>query len=98
MCAVKRTMAMMIGGSATSQHAEMSTDRLQRLGVLAFALVNAASVGVFFVVFIGVVVVPPLPRDATFVLVVGSFAFAVLVMGQFVHWSRLALCALRKRR
>jgi hypothetical protein len=91
-------MTPMIGDSATSQHAEMSSHRLQRLGVLAFALVNAASVGVFFVVFIGVVVFAPLPRDATFVLVVGSLAFAVLVMGQFVHWSRLALRALRGRR
>jgi hypothetical protein len=89
---------MMLGNTATSQHVQMSPHRLQRLAVLAFAFVNAASVGVFFVVFIGVVVFPPLPRDATFVLVVGSFAFAVLVMGQFVHWSRLALRALRKRR
>ena len=91
-------MMTMLGNTATSQHVEMPPHRLQRLAVLAFAFVNAASIGVFFVVFIGVVVFPPLPRDATFVLVVGSFAFAVLVMGQFVHWSRLALRALRNRR
>ena len=85
-------MSPVIGSTLpTSQHVEVSTGRWRRLAVVLFACVNAASVGVFFVVFVGVVLSPPAPRNAQFLLIVGSFAFAVLVMGQFVHWSQAAL-------
>ncbi len=63
-----------------------------------FACVNAASVGTFFVVFVGLIAFPPEPRSALFLLAVGSFALAVLIMGQFIYWSRLALRSFRERR
>lgn len=69
----------------------------QRLAVVVFACINFASLGVFFAIFVGIVMSPPNPRTTVFMLVVGGFAFAVLVMGQFVYWSRLALRALRAR-
>ena len=70
----------------------------QRFVVVVFACINVASLGVFFAVFVGVVLVPPNPRNLVFLLAVGSFALAVLVMGQFVSWSRVALRAYRGRR
>lgn len=84
--------------TSTALQVDMSTSRWRRFAVVAFACFNAASLGIFFVVFVGVVVSPPAPRDAAFLLVAGSFAFAVLVMGQFVHWSRLALRAFKDAR
>lgn len=83
--------------ASTARHFGMSS-HWRRVAVLVFACVNVASVGVFFVVFIGVVVSPPSPRNLTYLLVAGSLAFAVLVMGQFVHWSRLALRVIKERR
>ena len=74
-----------------------ATTRWQRFAVVLFACINVASLGVFFAVFVGIVMSPPNPRTTVFALVVGGFAFAVLVMGQFVYWSRLALRALRAR-
>lgn len=74
-----------------------SPTRWHRLGVAIFACINVASLGVFFAVFVGIVMSPPEPRTLVFALVVGGVAFGVLVMGQFVYWSRLALRALRSR-
>lgn len=69
-----------------------------RAGLVLFACIDVAAIGTFFAVFVGVVISPPTPRGGTFVLVAGGLAFAVLVMGQFFHWSRLALSALKERR
>ena len=85
-------------GVTTSLHVDIATPWWRRWGLIVFACVNAASVGIFFVVFIGLVAFPPEPRNALFLLAVGSFALAVLVMGQFVYWSRLALRSFRERR
>lgn len=82
----------------TSKYVDSSTRRWQRLGLNLFACVNAASVGTFFVVFVGLIAFPPEPRNALFLLAVGSFALAVLIMGQFIYWSRLALRSIRERR
>ena len=84
--------------AAAPQRFAVVTPRWHRPALIAFACINAASVGTFFVVFIGLIAFPPEPRSALFLLEVGSFALAVLVMGQFVYWSRLALRALRERR
>ena len=70
----------------------------QRAAVILFACIDVAAIGTFFAVFVGVVISPPTPRGGTFVLVAGGLAFAVLVMGQFFHWSHLALSALKERR
>lgn len=75
-----------------------TSSRWRRFALFLFACVNVASVGVFFVVFVGVVSSPPSPRNSTYMLVAGSLAFSVLVIGQFIHWSRLALCAIKDRR
>jgi putative Ca2+/H+ antiporter (TMEM165/GDT1 family) len=69
-----------------------------RPALILFACVNAASIGTFFAVFVGAVLAPPHPRNAVFLLVTGGLAFAVLVMGQFVHWSQLALRRVKERR
>ena len=67
-------------------------------GVILFACVNLAALGVFFAVFVGLLVAPADPRQSLFALVAGSLAFAVLALGQFVHWSRLALETVKGRR
>ena len=68
------------------------------LGVILFACLNLAALGVFFAVFVGLLVAPPDPRHSLFALVAGSLAFAVLALGQFVHWSRIALKTVKGRR
>jgi len=65
--------------------------------LVVFSCFNLAAVGIFFAVFVGVVLSPPEPRNAIHLLVAGSFAFAVLVLGQFVYWSRLALTEFKGR-
>ena len=70
----------------------------QLAALVLFACIDVAAIGIFFVVFIGVVISPPAPRSTAFVLVTGGFAFAVLVLGQFFHWSRLALRVGQERR
>ena len=80
-----------------SVSAAAAATRWQRFAVALFACINVASLGVFFAVFVGIVMFPPDPRTTVFGLVVGGFAFAVLVMGQFVYWSRLALRTFRAR-
>jgi nucleoside recognition membrane protein YjiH len=70
----------------------------QRAFLVVFACINLAAIGTFFAVFVGVVMAPPNPRSGIFLLVVGGFAFAVLVMGQFVYWSWLALRRFKERR
>jgi hypothetical protein len=69
-----------------------------RVALILFACVNVASIGIFFAVFVGVVMSPPSPRNALFLLVIGGFALGVLVMGQFFYWSRLALRRVKERR
>ena len=83
---------------STPRHVGVSTAAWRRFGIIAFACLNAASLGVFFVVFVGVVVLPAEPRTLVYLLVAGSFAFAVLVMGRFPHWAHLALLARRRGR
>ena len=67
------------------------------LGVILFACLNLAALGVFFAGLVGLLVAPPDPRQSLFALIAGSLAFAMLSLGQFVHWSRLALKTLRGR-
>jgi hypothetical protein len=69
-----------------------------RLALICFACVNVAAIGIFFAVFVGVVMSPPNPRNLLFFLVAGGVAFAVLALGQFFYWSRLALGRLKGRR
>lgn len=69
-----------------------------RLALICFACVNAAAIGIFFAVFVGVVISPPTPRNLLYFLVSGGFAFAVLALGQFFYWSRLALRRMKERR
>ncbi len=68
------------------------------LGVILFACLNLASLGLFFAIFVGLIFAPSDPRRHLFALVAGSFAFAALALGQFVHWSRFALKVLKARR
>jgi hypothetical protein len=56
--------------------------------LILFACLNVESTGVFFVVFVGVVISPPSPRSPLF----------LLVTGQFVYWSRIALRRVKERR
>lgn len=70
---------------------------LWRAALSIFACVNAAATGVFFTVFAGLVYSPPSPRNALHSLLIGVLAFAVLILGQFIHWSRLALFAIKER-
>jgi len=65
--------------------------------LIVFSCFNLAALGIFFAVFVGVVLSPPEPRNAIHFLVAGSFAFAVLVLGQFVYWSRLVLTEFKGR-
>lgn len=74
-----------------------ATTQWHRFAVVIFACINVASLGVFFAVFVGIVMSPPNLRTTVFALVVGGFSFAVLVTGQFFYWSTLALRALRPR-
>ena len=67
------------------------------LGVILFACLNLAALGVFFAGLVGLLVAPADPRQSLFALVAGSLAFAVLALGQFVHWSRLALKTVKGR-
>ena len=67
------------------------------LGVILFACLNLAALGVFFAVFVGLLIAPADPRHSLFALVAGSLAFAVLALGQFVHWSRVALLTVKGR-
>jgi hypothetical protein len=75
-----------------------SPTELERAALIVFACLNTASIGVFFIVFVGLLFWYPEPRATVFLLTAGSMAFATLVMAQFVWWSRLALCALSERR
>jgi hypothetical protein len=68
-----------------------------RLSLIAFACVDVAAIGIFFAVFIGVVISPPIPRSALCVAAAGGFAFAVLAMSQFAYWSWLLLRKIKGR-
>lgn len=68
---------------------------IERAALIVFACVSAAATGVFFTVSAGIILSSPSPLNALYSLEVGTLAFAVLVLGQLVHWSRLALCAIR---
>ena len=82
---------------AAEQRRPVKRPPWQRAALVLFACIDVAAIGTFFAVFIVVVMSPPTPRSTAFVLVAGGFAFAVLVLGQFFHWSRLALRALKER-
>ncbi|MFM2099267.1 MAG: hypothetical protein RLZZ366_806 [Pseudomonadota bacterium] len=90
-------------GAELSSETAMVSATIQRrwwhnMALVVFACINVASIGIFFAVFVGVVMSPPNPRNLLFLLVTGGFAFAVLVMGQFFYWSRLALRKIKERR
>ena len=86
------------GHNTPSQPTSTSSKTLHHVALIVFACLNIASIGIFFAVFAGLVFAPPDPRARLLLLVAGSFAFAILAFGQFFHWSRLALRALRERR
>ena len=65
------------------------------LGVILFACLNLAALAVFFAGLVGLLLAAPDPRQSLFALVAGSLAFAILALGQFVHWSRVALKTLK---
>jgi cell shape-determining protein MreD len=67
-----------------------------RLSLIAFACVYGVAIGIFFAVFIGVVI-SPIPRSALCMAAAGGFAFAVLAMSQFAYWSWLLLRTIKGR-
>ena len=89
-------MTIVTAQSRTSSSMQQRPN-LRRLGLIVFACLNIASIGVFFAVFAGLVFAPADPRARLALLVAGSFAFAILAFGQFFHWSRVALRALKAK-